>query len=161
VELNLANSELWLIGALSPEVENVLRRYADSRIRLKGPFPQRSLPEYYSQGSVFCLASFEEGLAMVLLQAMSCGLPTIATVNSGAGDIVEDGGSGFVIPAGSLEAIKEKLVVLYEDAELRAEMSKRALQIREASLGWDRYGEEIVRKYQALICEPVRQPDSF
>ena len=39
----------------------------------KGPYPQKELYKYYSQGSVFCLASIQDGFAMVQTQAAACG----------------------------------------------------------------------------------------
>ena len=155
-ELRLPDSELWLIGGMTPEIANILQRYPDSRIIVKGPFPQRLLPEYYSQGSVFCIGSVQEGLAMVIPQAMSCGLPVIATVNSGAAEIVENGRTGFVIVAGSVEALKEKILLLFQNSSLREEMAANLLAPQRASLSWSRYGEQIAEAYKEIAAQEYR-----
>jgi len=146
---------------MTSEIAAILQHYSDPRIIVKGPFPQRFLPEYYSQGSIFCIASVEEGLAMVIPQAMSCGLPVIATVNSGAAEIVENGKTGFVIPAGSVDALKEKILLLFQNSSLREEMAANLLAPQRADLSWSRYGERIEEAYQQIVAEkrqaiPVR-----
>jgi len=150
-ELHLPDAELWLIGGLTPEIASVLKRYPDSPISVKGPFPQRSLPEYYSQGSVFCIASLEEGLAQVIPQAMGCGLPVIATANSGAAELVEEGRTGFVIPAGDVDALKEKLLLFYKNPQLREEMAANLRTMTQVDLSWARYGNQIVKAYEAMV----------
>ena len=150
-ELKLKNAELWLIGGLSPEILSVLARTANPTIQVKGPFPQTELQKYYSQGSVFCIASWEEGLAMVIPQALSCGLPVVATYNSGAPELVEDGRTGFLIPVGSVAAIKEKLLQLYEDRDLLAQMAANVVAGGEIDLSWDRYGASVVSAYRMAM----------
>jgi len=155
LELDLPNSELWMIGAPTAEMKDFLGKVHDSRIFIKGPFPQVSLPAYYAQGSVFCLATLQDGFAMVILQALSCGLPVIATRNSGAPDVVEDGKSGFLVDAGNVEALKAKLQLLCENERVRLEMARYARDLRETTgkfrLSWDRYGEAMADAYLTLL----------
>src|SRR5215204_2338390 len=75
----------------------------------QGAFPESEIHKYYSQGSVFCLASIEEGLAMVLPQAMACGFPLICTIHTGGEDRVWDGHDGFIVPIRNVEALKERI----------------------------------------------------
>jgi len=114
-ELNLPNAELWLVGSADPEIEPFLVKYQSDRIILKGKQPQNQLRWFYSQCSVFCLASIEEGLAMVQAQAMACGLPVIHTTNTGGGDIVRNGIDGFCVPFRDVEALKEKILFFYSN----------------------------------------------
>ena len=107
-ELNLPGAELWLIGSMTDEIKPFLRKWGSPAIRHQGPFPERELHKYYSQGSVFCLASIEEGLAMVQVQAMACGLPVICTTNTGGADIVRDGRDGFILPIRDVDRPERK-----------------------------------------------------
>lgn len=149
-ELRLPNAELWLIGILSQEIVSFLKKYDDGRVFHKGPYPQAELYKYYSQGSVFCLASVEEGFAMVIPQAMACGLPVIATTNTGAEEVIQNGKQGYIIPIRDVEALKERLLILYENPKKRAEMGEAA---KRASLQctWDAYGQRIISKYQEIL----------
>ena len=94
-------------------------------IRHLGPFPERELHKYYSQGSVFCLNSIEDGFGMILVQAMACGLPVITTTNTGGADIVRDGRDGFIIPIRDVAALKEKILYFYENPEAAAAWGRR------------------------------------
>jgi glycosyltransferase involved in cell wall biosynthesis len=150
-ELNLPDAELWLVGSLDPQIESFLAKYQSSHIILKGKQPQNRLHWFYSQCSVFCLASIEDGFGMVIPQAMACGLPVIHTTNTGGEDIVRDGVDGFRIPIRDVEALKEKILFFYENPERKAEMSKNALEQARKSLSWDDYGEKMVAAYQSMF----------
>jgi glycosyltransferase involved in cell wall biosynthesis len=150
-ELNLPDAELWLVGSIAPEIEPFLAKYQSDRILHKGTHPQSQLRWFYSQCSVFCLASIEEGLAMVQAQAMACGLPAIHTTNTGGEDIVRDGIDGFCIAIQSVEALKEKILFFYDNADKRDEMGRNALEQARRSLSWDDYGEKITRAYLEIF----------
>lgn len=151
-ELRLPDAELWLVGTVNPEVEPFLKKYQSPQILLKGKQPQNQLRWFYSQCSVFCIASIEEGLAMVQLQAMACGLPVIHTTNTGGSDIVQDGVEGFCIPIRDAEAIKEKILFFYEDPDKTEEMGRNALEKAKTSLSWDNYGDKMIMAYQYALA---------
>jgi glycosyltransferase involved in cell wall biosynthesis len=150
-ELNLPDAELWLVGSVAPELEPFLAKYQSDRIILKSKQPQNQLRWFYSQCSVFCLASIEEGLAMVQPQAMACGLPIIHTTNTGGEDIVRDGVDGFCVPIQDVEALKEKILFFYKNPDLGAEMGNNALAQARKSLSWDDYGQRIVSAYSESL----------
>lgn len=151
-ELNLPDAELWLVGSLSPEIEPFLAKYQSDRIILKGKHPQYQLSWLYSQCSVFCLASIEDGFGMVIPQAMACGLPIIHTTNTGGEDIVRDGVDGFCVPIRNVEALKEKILFFYENPERRVYMGNNALKQVRKSLSWDDYGEKMIAAYQSALA---------
>ena len=103
-ELDLKNSELILIGAIDEDFKLFLDKYKKTNIKALGPKPQKTLPRYYSQGSIFVHPSIEEGLSMVQLEAMACGLPLICTTNTGGEDIITDEKDGFVVPIRDVRA---------------------------------------------------------
>lgn len=150
-ELDLPDAELWLIGSVAPEIKPFLARYASKRIRHLGPFPQASLYQYYSQGSVFCLASIEEGLAMVQAQAMACGLPVICTTNTGGADIVRDGIDGYVVPIRDVCALKEKILCLYENPDICRAMGESARQRVAGGFSWADYGDRMHEHYRRIL----------
>ena len=77
--------------------------------RFLGVLKGDDLTRAYQQASAFVLPSIEEGLALVLGEALSHGLPVIATDNSGGADLFTNGQEGFLVPIRSPEAIAEKL----------------------------------------------------
>ncbi|MBD2335790.1 glycosyltransferase family 4 protein [Calothrix sp. FACHB-156] len=150
-ELNLADAELWLVGSISPEIEPFFKKYHNEKIIFQGTHPQNQLRWFYSQCSIFCLASIEDGFGMVIPQAMACGLPVIHTTNTGGEDIVRDGIDGFCVPIRDVEALKEKILFLYEHPEKRNEMGINALKQARSSLSWDDYGKKMIKAYSQIV----------
>jgi glycosyltransferase involved in cell wall biosynthesis len=150
-ELNLPGSELWLIGSVLDELRPFLDRWKHPGIRLLGGQAQNELYRLYQQGSVFCLPSIEDGFAMVLLQAMACGLPVICTTNSAGTDLVQDGTEGYVIPIRDPGALKDRLATLAADEALRHRMGTAALQRVRQGFTWDDYGDRIAAAYEAAL----------
>jgi glycosyltransferase involved in cell wall biosynthesis len=151
-ELNLPDAELWLVGSITPEIMPFVQKYQSDLIILKGHQHQSQLRWFYSQCSVFCLVSLEEGLAMVQPQAMACGLPIIHTTNTGGADIVRDGLDGFCIPIRDVEVLKEKILFLYDNPEVQQAMSKNALEHANTALSWHGYGEKTVNAYTSALA---------
>lgn len=147
-ELNLPDSELLLIGSRQAETEPLLARHASERIRHIGPFREFDLHEYYRLGSVFCMPSIEEGMAMVQAQALASGLPLICTTNSGGADLITEGEQGYVVPIRDVEALKRKILLLYENPELRMTMSRAARARVENGFAWSDYGDRAIANYR-------------
>jgi glycosyltransferase involved in cell wall biosynthesis len=149
-ELNLPKAELWLIGDKLPEIEQFFKRYAGA-FHYFGNQPQAKLHEYYSQCSVFSTCSIEEGMAMVQLQGMACGLPLVCTPNTGGEDLIETGKEGFIVPIRNVEALKDKILYLYEHHEICTEMGQAAKSRTQNGFTWDNYGENIVHEYERIL----------
>lgn len=151
-ELRLPRSELLLIGSIADEVRPILRQYRGV-FRHLGSRPRSDLFRHFSRGSVFVLPSIEEGLAVVQLQAMACGLPLICTANTGGEDLIEDGMEGFIVPIRDVEAIKEKLLLLYREPERRKDMGEMAKLKVSRGFSWDDYGDRVTGEYRRIIGE--------
>lgn len=91
----------------------------------------------YRSADVFVFPTLLEGMGLVVLEAMACGLPVIVT-SHGPGDVVRDGVDGFVVPIRDSEAIADRLERLYRDPELRHWMSRNAVA-RAREFSWARY----------------------
>lgn len=88
---------------------------------------------------------------MVQLQAMACGLPLICTQNTGGDDLVEDGKEGFVVPIRDVEALKEKILYLYEHQDICYEMGQAAKSKVQQGFTWDDYGKRIMDNYDLIL----------
>jgi glycosyltransferase involved in cell wall biosynthesis len=141
--------ELWLVGSVDPAAQHVLERYRDSFI-YKGAHARRGLWRLYSQASVLVLPSVQEGLALVQAQAMACGIPVIATTNTGAEDLFTDGVEGFIVPIRSPEAIREKIEWMIANPALRDQMARLAIERVKSLGGWNQYGDRIESVYREV-----------
>ena len=87
---------------------------------------RHDVPRLLAAFDVFALSSRTEGLPLALLEAMSVGLPIVATAVGGVPDVVRDGWSGRLVPSGDETALREVLTQLRSDPTAAAEMGRRA-----------------------------------
>ena len=149
-ELKLKNFEIWLIGKINEDARPIIERYKE-HFKYIGGIPHNELFRYYSQGSVFVLPSLEEGLSLSMLEAMACGLPVIITEHTGGKDIITDGKEGFIIPIRDVNALKEKILYLYDNPKICKQMGDRAREKIESSCTWDQYGNNIINCLEKII----------
>jgi glycosyltransferase involved in cell wall biosynthesis len=149
-ELSLENAELMLLGSMEKEMEPLFEKYK-GLFKHMGHIPFEKLYDYYSQGSIFVLPSVEEGLALVQPQAMACGLPVICTTNTGGEDIIRNGKEGFIVPIRDVEALKEKILYLYDHPKAREKMSHAAKKRVEKGYTWDDYGDRMIKEYNRIL----------
>ena len=84
--------------------------------------------------------SLEEGLSMGIPQMMSCGVPVIATTNTGGENIIKNEENGFIVPIRDSEIIKDKLTYLYNNKEVLELMKNKAVESVIKGFTWDDYG---------------------
>lgn len=149
-ELKLPNAELYIIGPAAAELNPYVAKYKSDNIIWAGCFNENKLVHEYAKGSVFCLPSIEEGLALVIPQAMSCGLPVICTTNTGGADLISEGKEGFILPIRDIEKLKEKILFLYEHPAVRIEMGKQARNTILNNFTWAHYGEKMITQYRNI-----------
>jgi glycosyltransferase involved in cell wall biosynthesis len=86
---------------------------------------QRNPYKFLSRADVFVLSSGYEGLPMVVLEAMACGVPVISTdCRSGPREILQDGRCGLLVPMGDEGALSKGIVTLLRDGTLREKFLK-------------------------------------
>lgn len=139
--------ELVIAGSLMDETKAILGRYEGTFRYVGRPVTKGDLRDLYCQASLFVLPTIEDGFGLVINEAMACGVPVIATTNSGGPDLIHDGVTGFVVPIRSPEALAERISFLAQRPQLSAEMGRQARSaIR--NYEWTRYGERVVALYE-------------
>ena len=101
--------------------------------------------------TAFVLPSCEEGLARVIPEAMAAGLPIIASHESGASTLVEDGVEGFIVRGRDPAHIAEAMIRLAEDRELNRRMGEAAHQKGAVRNTWQDYGDRLLTEYRARL----------
>jgi len=118
---------LRLVGN-GPDYDS-LRAHADrlanrETIVFEGAVNQDRIRSLYATADVFCLASFAEGLPVVLMEAMSMQIPCVTTNISGIPELIRNGIDGLLVPASDLDALVGALARLMGDEELRNRIGK-------------------------------------
>jgi len=119
--------ELLLLGGNpdeGPHAAEPVRAAAAGRATLLGTRPPDQMPAAYAEGDVFCLPSWWEAMPLAVLEAMASGLPVVATDVGDVARLVEDGVSGYVVPARSPQQLAGALRKLLDDPDLRRRMGQ-------------------------------------
>lgn len=148
---------LTIAGIAEPAVVDLLRRLnlLGDDVRFAGHVPQPELKGLMSRSHALALPSVEEGLAMVMAQALACGCPVVATRAAGAEDLYRDGAEGAIVDAGDTAALADRLQALADDEALRCQMSAAALDRVRSIGGWSTYGDLALRLYEGLLQLPA------
>ena len=145
--LRTRNATLTLVGAVTPGWEKRLRLDRDG-VRATGPVSRCRVMEELKRASVFVLASVEEGLALVIAQAMASGLPIVATEATGVRELITDGVEGIVVPSPpDAQTLAEAMDSLLSDTDRAQAMGAAARRRVESFGGWDRYGRQLVAAF--------------
>lgn len=80
----------------------------------------------YAASDLFVLPSLEDNLPNMLLEALACGIPTVAYAVGGIPEILHDGVNGLLVPAGDVHQMGKALLRLIDDVAERKEMGGRA-----------------------------------
>ena len=135
--------QLTVAGSLPHEIPSVLKHFlARDDVSYIGTVPHAELMQRMSRAHVFLFPSIAEGFAMVVTEAMACGLVPIASEHTCAPDVITEGTNGFVIPIRSPERIVEALQLCYDYEERRAEMARAAIASA-ARRSWSWYADRI------------------
>jgi len=105
---------------------------------------------YMARADVFALTSRYEGFGNVLVEAMACGVPVVATRSAGTLEVITPGADGLVVDQHEPAAFASALASVIDNSELRAQMSATAL------LHAERYRTDtIARDYDRVLTEAL------
>lgn len=138
------------IAGFGPE-ETALRAHAsrlgiENSVNFLGGMPQASLPQLYRRASVF-VAPFirddsgnQEGLPVVLMEAIGCGCPVVVGEVAGVHDLLGDAAAEVCVDAKNAEALATAILATLDDPERAAEHAKRIRDAAVSRVDWDVIG---------------------
>jgi glycosyltransferase involved in cell wall biosynthesis len=134
------------------------RRGFLKNVDLLGPRKGGELAELYRNAQVFLLSSDEEGLGIVVLEAMASGIPVISTRCGGPDSVVEHGTTGFLTPVGDLEAFSDALVMLLSSPSKREEFGHVARLRAESRFSLKVTADVFLSTYELVASRGGRFP---
>jgi glycosyltransferase involved in cell wall biosynthesis len=145
---------LFVVAGKGPSrklIEDRIKELGISRnIILAGFVPDEILPVYYDAADIFILPSASgEGLPLVLLEAMACGVPVIATAVGGTPEILKNMKNGVLVPPINPKAMAEATSKLLSEQKLATTLGEEARRNVEDRYTWT----ENVRQLQAIYEE--------
>jgi len=114
------------------------------------------MPQVYAAMDIFTLASAQEGLALVVLEAMAMAKPVVRTLSAGAKETVEDGVTGYLVPVNDMPAMADAVRRLVTDREQCVQMGKAARNRTCSLFSTDRMAREIETVFLDCILKGYR-----
>jgi alpha-maltose-1-phosphate synthase len=137
-----------LLNKLKTQVEKIGLK---DKFKFLGFVDRIKLIQLYQNAAVYVMPSHYEGLPTVLLEAMSCGLPVVATSVSGNLDVLSSGENGILIPPKSPEKMAYAISLLLDDESLRKKVGSNARKTIEEHYSWEVITNKFLKCYQSLF----------
>lgn len=116
---------------------------------------RRDVPEIMKALDLLAMPSWEEPFGLVATEAMAAGTPLVATRAGGLAEVVEDGVEGILIPPRDADALRDALIRLANDPDLRRTMGQAGMETSRRRFSHQRVAEE----YEAVLAAVARKKD--
>lgn len=147
------NVELTIVGTGSYQEELKVKCQQfglDDRVKFIGFVRRDELPALYQSSDLFALPSQTESFGLVFAEAMSCGLPVIATFVGGIPELVRNNKDGILVDAAQPEQVRKALEFMIENPEERKAMGQASRQRVLDKYSWQMIAKQYLEKYQSI-----------
>ena len=155
-----SNTDLFMVGR-----DDGLRKSLEKRaqeleisdvIKFTGPVNHEDIPLWIAASDILVLPSLSEGRPNVVLEALSCEVPVVATDVGGIPELVVNGETGYLVPAKNPAELSGKINKLLEDRSRREKMGKFGRKsIIQRGLTWETHAKKTVDIYTELLQKPL------
>lgn len=147
-------------GTSEPSFRHVLEAHAirlgvGRRVIFTGH--RRDIPALMAEASVSVLPSLSEGLSNVLLESMAMAAPVVATRVGGAPEVIEDGGTGLLVPPGAPAELARAVLVLLSDPGRARRLGRAARALVTDRYGLERMVDATAREYHQILDRSARR----
>jgi len=153
--------EFWIAGdgPLRKKIESLIENLnLSDRVRLLGWVNKNEVRTLMDKAHIFLLPSLtapdgdQEGIPVVLMEAMASGLPVISTFHSGIPELVLDGKTGFLVPENDIAALAAKIIFLVENPQLWAQIAHNARKFVEQEYNIKKQVLKLLKIYKRLLA---------
>jgi len=145
-------------GPLKSDLANLIDALdVNDRVKLLGWMPQEEIVELMKKADILLAPSVtsadgdQEGIPVVLMEAMAQGLPVLSTWHAGIPELIQDGKSGFLVPERNADALAEKLEHFIERPGIWPVMGKAGREYVEKYYDIDKLNDRLVQLYKQLL----------
>ena len=148
------NDITFIIAGKGRDLNKLKRKIKKLKLHHKfiilGQVSKDRLVKLYQNAALFVLPSYHEGIPTVLLEAMSCGIPVIATDVRGNRDVISSGENGILVPPRAPKKLAESILYVLGDEKLRERIGKNARKTIEEKYTWNTVSDMILENYKIL-----------
>jgi phosphatidylinositol alpha-mannosyltransferase len=155
IKNSLQNSRLIIVGPgtmLRHRYEKLVEDMGlTDNVVFVGFVPSYELPSYYRSADIFCApATGGESFGIVLLEAMACGKPVIATDIQGYASVLANSEEGLLVPPRDEKSLADALLSLLNDKNLRLKMGAKG-RIKAEKYSWPNISRQVMDYYNSLL----------
>ena len=140
---------LRLVGP-SGDAGDLAGRLPSANVSLSGPLPQEELAREFAQAHCVVLASRNDSYGMVVAEALAAGCPVLVSDQVGAKELVAEGGNGWIVPAGDVAALRERMLFCVRHTEAVIGL-REACRRSAARATWESYEERLLALLARLV----------
>ena len=139
-------------GTLRIEMEKKVKRLnIENKIKFVGFVKHENVIKYYNQLSIFIAVSKRESFGVSVLEAASCGIPSITSNVGGLTEVNKNNETGLVINPDDPKKLASSIVKLYEQKNLRLKLGKNARERVEKKFNWEKNVNEMIKLYKSYL----------
>lgn len=156
-KLAIPHLHLYIIGIGPCELqlkEQAEKRQIENFVHFLGF--KRNVYDYIAHADALLMPSLHEGLPYTLLEAMALNTPVIASRVGGLAEVLTDGVTGLLTTPADSESIAQKIMLLYDNPQLRHQLSTAARQLQEHSYSLESMTSYYLEYYQESLQEDLR-----
>lgn len=154
VKKEIPNCRLILVGPgtrLRGKYERMVEKEKLQDVVFTGFVPSSQLPAFYRSADVFCApATGGESFGIILLEAMSCGVPVVASDIDGYNSVLTNNQEGLLVPPRNPESLAQAISLLLKDREMRNRLGKAGIQTA-YQYSWENVARRVADVYSAAM----------
>lgn len=125
------------------------------RVELTNQIERDELIRHYHQADVLVMPSiYPEGFGIPIIEAAACKVPAVVSSRGGMPEVVEDGRTGFIVPAADANSLATAILRLLNDDGLRRSMGRAAYERTATQFTWDAVSNSLFQTYTDLLNTP-------
>jgi len=113
--------------------------------------PHHQMPEYYSAADAVVVPSVYEGFPKVVLEAMACGIPVVASAVGGITEIINKGETGILVKPGDPNELADAIIRIVSYPDLREKLGLNARKMVKERFTWTHAAKRIIAIYQEIL----------
>lgn len=136
-------------GDYSKELQDLIKsKGIEENITLVGPRNHHELPLWYNSADIFCLASEKEGRPNVVLEAMACGLPVVATNVWGTKELIPSEDYGLLVGNQKTELLADAI-----QKAIEMQWDRKKITSFASTWSWERNSLDVFSEFQKLVVK--------
>jgi glycosyltransferase involved in cell wall biosynthesis len=119
-----------------------------------GSLTQEALVDEYRAADCLVLPSRHDSFGMVVAEALACGVPAVVSSGVGAKSLIEEGVSGWIVPAGDVRALEERIEWCVDNIDTVRSMSTHARRAAETA-SWSEYRKRVSMVFGDFLADSL------